>query len=139
MTMCKLQIHGLLFSLDLQQHKHLCLWLWDFTQKFQITISNDLLVETMFCQRLIVDLTPVNSCVIRRYKTSQISQRVTKKSSKSLKNVARVPFLYVKKLEWNSKRFRGLGPVIWKFCKFCSCNFQSVEQGRNCLHFSTIS
>ena len=53
----------------------------------------------MFYQRLIVDLASVDSCVVRRYKTSQISQRVTHKSSQSLQNVARVSLLYVKKLE----------------------------------------
>ena len=36
---------------------------WDPTQKFQITISNDLDVATMFYQRLIVDLDLVDSCV----------------------------------------------------------------------------
>ena len=39
------------------------------------------LLATMFYQCLIVDLAPVDSCVVRRYKTSQISQRVTHKSS----------------------------------------------------------
>ena len=39
---------------------------------------------TRFYYRLIVDLATVDACVVRRYKTSQISQRVTHKSSKSL-------------------------------------------------------
>ena len=77
------------------------MWLWNPTQRFQITISNDLNVATMFYQHLIVDLAPVDSCAARRYQTSQISQRVTHKSSQSLKNITRVSLLYVKKLEWN--------------------------------------
>ena len=35
----------------------------------------------MFYQYLIVDFAPVDSCVVRRYKTFQISQRVTHKCS----------------------------------------------------------
>ena len=69
------------------------------TQRFQINIRNNLDAATMFYQCLIVDLASVDFCVVRRYKTSQISQRVTYKSSKSLKNVARVSLLYVEKLE----------------------------------------
>ena len=61
MTTCKLRIHGLLLFLDLQQHKHPCLWLWDHTQRFQITLSNDLDVATIFYQCLIVVLAPVDS------------------------------------------------------------------------------
>ena len=49
-------------------------------------------VATRFYHRLIVDLAPVDAYVVRRYKTSQISQRVTHKSSKSLPKVDRVPF-----------------------------------------------
>ena len=64
---------------------------------------------TRFYHYLIVDLAPVDVCVVRRHKTSQISQRVTHKSSKSLQNLARVSILYVDKLDWNPKRFRGLG------------------------------
>ena len=67
---------------------------------------------TRFYYRLIVDLASVDSCVVRRYKTSLISQRVTQKSSKSLQNIARVSLLYVDKLDWNPKRFRGLGPGL---------------------------
>ena len=107
--MCKLWIHELLLSLDLQQHKQPCLWLWDSTQRFQITISNDLDAATIFYLHLIVDLALVDSCIVRRYKTSKISQRVTYKSSKSLQNIVRVSLLYIKKLEWNPKHFRGLG------------------------------
>ena len=80
------------------------------------TISNDLDATTMFYQRLIVDLAPVDSCVVRRYKTSQISQRLTYKSSKSLQNVARIFLLYVEKLEWNPKLFPRLGPNL-KICR----------------------
>ena len=69
-------------------------------------------VATRFYHCLIVDLVSVNACVVRRYKTSQISQRVTHKSFKSLQNVARVSLLYVYKLDWNHKRFRGLGPSL---------------------------
>ena len=100
-----------LLFLDLHQHKLPYLWLWDPIQRFQITISNDLDATTMFYQCLIVVLAPVVSCVIRRYKTSQISQRVTHKSSKSLQNVARVFLLYVEKFRWKPKRFCKLGPV----------------------------
>ena len=122
MTTCKLRIHELLLFLDLHQHKHPCLWLWDPTQRFQITISNDLDVATMFYQRLIVNLAVVDSCVVRRYKTSHISQRVTYKSSKSLKNVARVSLLYVEKLEWNPKHFCGLGLDL----KICRISFSTI-------------
>ena len=142
----KLRIHKPLLSLDLHQHKHSCLWLWDPTQRFQITISNDLDVATMFYQRLIVNLAVVDSCVVRRYKTSHISQRVTYKSSKSLKNVARVSLLYVEKLEWNPKHFCGLGldlkicrifvPAIFNWSSLIS---RSVEQGRNSLPFSAVN
>ena len=48
---------------------------------------------TRFYHCLIVDLALVDACVVRMYKTSQISQRVTLKSSKSLKNIARVSLL----------------------------------------------
>ena len=79
--MCKLQIQGLILFLDLHQHKLTYLWLWDLTQRFQITISNDLDAATMFYQCLIVVLTPINSCVVKRYKISWVSQRVTHKDS----------------------------------------------------------
>ena len=103
MTMCKFWIHGL------HQHKPPCLWLWDIIQRFQITISNDLDAITMFYQCLIVVLALVDSCVVRRYKTSQISQRVTHKSSKSLQNVARVSLLYVEKFKETLNGFVSLG------------------------------
>ena len=48
---------------------------------------------TRFYHCLIVDLALVDACVVRMYKTSQISQRVTLKSSKSLKNIAKVSLL----------------------------------------------
>ena len=67
------------------------------TQKFHITISNDLNTATIFYLRLIVDFASVDSCVVRNYKTSQISQKVILKSFKILKNVARVFVLYVEK------------------------------------------
>ena len=67
---------------------------------------------TRFYYRLIVDLASVDSCVVRRYKTSLISQRVTQKSSKSLQNIARVSLLYVDKLDWNPKCFRKFGPRL---------------------------
>ena len=54
---------------------------------------------TRFHQRLIVDLALVDACVVRRYNTSQISQRVTHKSSKGLQNIARVSLLYLDKLD----------------------------------------
>ena len=67
---------------------------------------------TRFYQCLIVDLTPVDACVVRRYNTSQISKEVTHKSSKDLQNVIRVSLLYVDKLDWNLNRFRGLEPYF---------------------------
>ena len=67
---------------------------------------------TRFYYRLIVDLALVDACVVNRYKTSRISQRVTHKSSKCLQNVARVSLLYADKLDWNLKRFCGLGPSL---------------------------
>ena len=39
-------------------------------------------VAISFYHRLIVDLASVDACVVRRYKTSQILQRVTHKSFK---------------------------------------------------------
>ena len=59
---------------------------------FQLLIF---VAATRFYQCLIVDLTPVDACVVRMYNTSQISQGVTHKSSKILQNVARVSLLYV--------------------------------------------
>ena len=56
-------------------------------------------VATRFYDRLIVDLALVDSCVVKRYNTFQISQGVTYKSYKSLQNIARVSLLYVDKLE----------------------------------------
>ena len=61
---------------------------------------------------MIVDLAQVDIYVARRYKISQISQRVTHKSSKSLQNIAGISLLYVDKLNWNSKCCRGLGPGL---------------------------
>ena len=69
-------------------------------------------VATRFCQCLIVDLAPVDAYVVRKYNTSQISQGVTHKYSKSLQNVIRVSLLYVDKVDWNSKHFRGLKPCF---------------------------
>ena len=69
-------------------------------------------IVTRFYQCLIVDLALVDACVVRRYNTFQISQGVTHKSSKGLQNVVRVFFLYVDKLDWNPKRFRGLRPCL---------------------------
>ena len=60
-------------SLYLHQCKPPCLWLWDPTQRFQITISFDLDATTMFYLCLIVNFAPIDFCVVRRYKTSQKS------------------------------------------------------------------
>ena len=98
-----------LFSLDLQQHKLPCLWLWDSTQRFQITINDDLDATTMFYECLIVVLASVDSFVIRRYKTSQISQRVTHKSSKSLQMWLGFPFYMWRSLNKTLNVFTGLG------------------------------
>ena len=81
-----------------------------------------LVAATRFYHRLIVDLASIDACVVRRYKTSQISQRVIHKSSKTLKNVARVSLLYVDKLDWNPKCFCGLGLVL----KFCRNSFSTI-------------
>ena len=124
----------------------LVFWLRDPTQKFQITSNNDLVAATRFYHRLIVDLIPVDSCVVRKYKTSQISQRVTHNSSSGLQNVAKVPLLYVDKLEWNPKHFCELGPclnilqnLISAILNWSSLISQSVERGRNWIPFSTIN
>ena len=69
-------------------------------------------VAIRFYQCLIVDLAPGDACVVRRYNTSQISQRATHKSCKSFQNVARVSLLYVDKLDWNPKCFRPLGSCL---------------------------
>ena len=60
------------FSLGFAKHRLPRLWLWDPTQRFQITLVD--LATTRFHQHLIVDLVPVDTCGFRRYKTSQISQ-----------------------------------------------------------------
>jgi len=81
------------------------------TLKFHSKVSDHLhlifIAVTRFYQYLIVD-----ACVVRKYNTFQISQRVTHKSSKSLQKVARVPLLYVDKLDGNPKRFCKLGPYL---------------------------
>ena len=69
-------------------------------------------VATRFYHHLIVDLALVDTYVVKRYNTFQISQGLTHKSSKSLKNIVRVSLLYVDKLNWNPKRFCGLGPYL---------------------------
>ena len=84
------------------------------TLRFHSKVSDHLqllifVAATRFYHRLIVDLASVDACIVRRYKTSQISQRVTHKSFKSMQNIARVSLLYVDKLDWNPKRFCGLG------------------------------
>ena len=105
---------------------------------------SDLVAATRFYHCLIVDLALVDSCVVRRHKTSQISQRITHKSSKSLKNVARVSLLHVDKLEWNPKCFHGLGLDL-KFCRipFSSdsrlVNSRLIELGKMWLPFSAIN
>ena len=91
------------------------------TLRSHIKVSDHLqllifVAATRFYQCLIVDLAPIDACVVRRYNTSQISQGITHKSSKGLQNVARISLLYVDKLEWNPKRFRGLGLDL-KFCR----------------------
>ena len=107
---------------------------------------SDPVAATRFYHCLIIDLVLVDSCVVRRHKTSQISQRVTHKSSKSLKNVVRVSLLHVDKLEWNPKCFHGLRLDL-KFCRipfFCDSrlvepNSQLIKLGRMWLPFSTIN
>ena len=81
-----------------------------------------------------------------RDKTFQISQRITHKSSKSLPNVTTVSLLYVDKLEWNLKRFHGLGPylkllqnLIFAIFDRSSLISRSVELDRNWLPFSAVS
>ena len=70
------------------------------TLRSHSNVSNHLqllifVVATRFYHYLIIDLALVDTCVVRRYKTSQISQKVTDKSSKSLQNETRVSLLYV--------------------------------------------
>ena len=113
-------------------------------------VSNQLqllifVATTRFYHRLIIDLISVDACVVRRYKIFQISQRVTHKSSKTLQNLARVSLLYVDKLDWNHKRFRGLGPGL-KFAKSdfydswsIGPNSRSIELSRFWLFFSIVS
>ena len=52
------------------------------TLRFHSKVSDHLqllifVAATRFYKRLIVDLVPVDTCVVRKYKISQISQRVT--------------------------------------------------------------
>ena len=115
-----------LLFLNLHRHKPPSLWLWDPTQRFQITISKDFDAATLFYLRLIVDFALIDYCVVKRYKVSQISQRVTHKSSKRLKDIARVSFLYVKKLEWNLKCFHELRPGL----KICRISVPMISIGR---------
>ena len=96
---------------------------------FRLPSVVDLVAATRFYHHLIVDFTPVDTCVVRRYKTSQISQRVTHMSSKSLKNVAKVSLLYVDKLEWNPKHFRGLRPDL----KLCRISFFAIFDWSNLI------
>ena len=112
------------------------------TLRSHLKVSDQLLLlifvaATRFHQRLIVDLALVDACVVRRYNTSQISQRVTHKSSKGLQNIARVSLLYLDKLDWNPKRFHGLGPYFKNsaesdFCDFrlVDSNFRLIELGK---------
>ena len=76
---------------------------------FQITFSCWSWCSNYFYQSLIVVLALVDSCVVRRYKTSQISQRVTHKSSSTPQNVVRVFLLYVENLSETLNIFTGLG------------------------------
>ena len=72
------------------------------TYDFEIPFKNfksplvDLAATTKFHQHLIVDFVPVDTYGVRRYKTSQKSQRVTQVFKKS-ENIARVSLLHVKK------------------------------------------
>ena len=59
----------------------------------------DLCSNNRFYQCLIVNLALIDTCVVRRYSTSQISQGVTHKSSKDRQKVSRVSLLYVDKLD----------------------------------------
>ena len=86
-TYCNTSTHTFDFEIPLKVSNHLQLLIFEETTKFY--------------QYLIVDLFLVDACVVRRYNTSQISQRVTHKFSKSLQNVTRVSILYVDKLDWN--------------------------------------
>ena len=59
----------------------------------------DLNAATMFYQCLIVVLALVDSCVVRRYKTSQISQRVTHVFFSTLKTWLGLPFYMWRSLD----------------------------------------
>ena len=89
-----------------------------------------------FYHYLIVDLAPVDTCVARRYNTSQISQGVTHKSSKSFQNIARVSLLYVVKLEWNPKHFHELKPDL-KFYKISF--FAILNRSSLILNWSSLA
>ena len=96
----------------------------------------DHVAATRFYHRLIGDLAPIYSCVVRRYKTSQLSQRVTHKSSINLKNLVRVSLLYVDKLEWNPKRFCRHGPDL----KFSRITFSSIlDRSSLILNWSSLA
>ena len=56
------------FSLRFAEHRLPHLWLWDLIQKFQITLVD--LAATRFHQHLIVNLVLVDTCRIRKYRTS---------------------------------------------------------------------
>ena len=70
------------------------------------------LAVTRFHQHLIEDLVLVDTCKVRMYKTSQISQEELTSLSRSLQNVVRVFILYLGVLDWNPKCFRRLGPSL---------------------------
>ena len=144
MTMYRFWIHGLFSWICSTQAPTLV------TLRSPSKVSNQLqllifVATTRFYHRLIIALISVDACVVRRYKISQISQRVTHKSSKTLQNVARVSLLYVDKLDWNHQRFRRLGPGL-KFAKsdfydswLIEPNSWSIELSRFWLFFSVVS
>ena len=82
---------------------------------------------TRFYQCLIVDLAMIDTCVVIRYSTYQISQGETHKSSKGLQNVVRVSLIYVNKLDWNPKHFCRLGPCFKILQNLISAIFDRLD------------
>ena len=89
---------------------------------FKSPVVVDLITATRFHQHLIIDLVSVDTCRVRKLQNLSDLTGVTHKSSKSLQNVVRVFLLYLEVLDWNPKRFHGLGPDL-NFVEFAFLRF----------------
>ena len=71
------------------------------TLRSHLNVSDHLhlLIFVVATKFLIIDLVPIDACVVRRYNTSKISHGIIHKSSKDLQNIARISLLYVDKLD----------------------------------------